>query len=86
MSADIIQTLTVECPCLAVHCVTLQHYERVKVKCGRIYWALQPKRGGPLELFPWPGPNLTREEMTGKKSAEQIVRNMNRQDANNTKK
>jgi hypothetical protein len=28
-------------------------------------------------MFPWPGRNLTREEMGGKPSAETIVRRMN---------
>jgi hypothetical protein len=32
----------------------LEHYGKVKCRCGRVYWALQPKRPGPLKLFPHP--------------------------------
>ena len=31
------------------------HWECVMCTCGKIWWALQPKRGGPLVGFPWPG-------------------------------
>ncbi len=54
------------CACGKTHRVEAQHYDRVQVECGLRYWALQPQGKGPLVLFPWPGPNLTREEMSGK--------------------
>lgn len=38
----------------------LNHYDLVRCSCGVMYWALQPKRGGPLVAYPWPGP--TRRE------------------------
>jgi hypothetical protein len=50
------------CACGSVHHISVQHYDRVIVSCGRPYWALQPKRNGPLRMFPWPGSNLTRQE------------------------
>jgi hypothetical protein len=63
MSAEVV---TVVCPCGAVHRFEAEHYARFRTKCGRAYWALQPKRGGRLEMFPWPGPNLTREQLAEK--------------------
>jgi hypothetical protein len=71
------ETVSVKCPCGATHRFAVAHYDRVIVKCRRLYWALQPKRSGPLALFPWPGHNLSREEMGGRPSAETIVRRMN---------
>jgi hypothetical protein len=71
-----IATMRQPCACGKIHRVEAQHYDRIIVECGLRYWALQPKSKGPLVLFPWPGPNLTREEMTGKKSADQIVKGM----------
>lgn len=41
----------------------LFHYDRLICSCGKTYWALLPKRGGPLVMFPWPGHNLSREQM-----------------------
>jgi hypothetical protein len=71
------QSVQFACPCGKTHRFTVEHYDRVIVQCGRPWWALQPKRNGPLVMFPWPGRNLTREEMGGKPSAETIVRRMN---------
>ncbi len=49
------QRLSIRCEC-GSHCgQTLAHYEIVKCNCGNCYWALQPRRNGPLKLFPWPG-------------------------------
>ena len=70
------QNVAVKCQCGTLHRFRAQHYDRVIVECGRKYWTLQPRRDGPYLLKPWPGPNLTREEMTGQKSAAQIVRKM----------
>jgi hypothetical protein len=33
----------------------LRHYEVMTTCCGEFVWALQPKRSGPLKLFPHPG-------------------------------
>lgn len=59
-----------KCACGKVHAVdNVVHYDRVILDCGRPYWVLQPKRNGPLTLFPWPGPNLTRAELAAKEAA-----------------
>lgn len=34
---------------------TVAHYDVIRCKCGKFFWALQPHRGGPLAMFPWPG-------------------------------
>ena len=70
--------MTAVCECGAVHRFSGKHYDVARAQCGRFFWALQPKRNGAMKMFPWPGPNLTREQMTGKKSAEQIVKGMNK--------
>jgi hypothetical protein len=72
------QLVQIECACGVVHRFSAKHYEVARTECGRFYWSLAPKRDGRLKLFPWPGPNLTREQMTGQKSAEQIVKGMNK--------
>ena len=33
----------------------LGHYDKTHCVCGKVYWALQPKRGGPLKLAVHPG-------------------------------
>jgi hypothetical protein len=33
----------------------LVHYGIMRCECGRFHWALQPKRGGPLVMFAYPG-------------------------------
>ena len=33
----------------------LAHYGVMRCSCGNFVWALQPRRDGPLELFPHPG-------------------------------
>ena len=55
-----------DCPCGKVHRFDIAHYDRVIVGCGRRYWALQPRRNGPLKMFPWPGPNLSARELAEK--------------------
>lgn len=52
-----------DCPCGTQHRFTAKHYDVGRAQCGRFFWALQPKRNGAMKMFPWPGPNLTREEM-----------------------
>lgn len=43
--------LTVKCKCGKTHSGEFTHYQIVRAKCGRSYWALQPKRNGPMKLF-----------------------------------
>lgn len=31
------------------------HYDVLRCQCGREFWALRPRRSGPLVAFPWPG-------------------------------
>ncbi len=33
----------------------LRRYELCRCSCGRMWWALRPKRNGPLVAFFWPG-------------------------------
>ena len=58
------------CVCGKVHVFDAQHYARCITSCGRLFWVLQPKRGGPLKMFPWPGPNLTARELAEREAAE----------------
>jgi hypothetical protein len=63
MSAEPIK-LFKPCPCGKPHeLAEAGHYDRFKMSCGRLYWTLQPKRNGPLVLYPWPGPNLKAWEL-----------------------
>lgn len=59
------------CDCGKTHLLRgVFHYDRVFLSCQRIVWALRPRRGGPLEMHPWPGQNLTREEMADQRNEE----------------
>lgn len=58
------------CECGKAHRLFVAHYDRVLLKCGRMVWALQPKRNGPLAMFPWPGPPMTARELAAKESGE----------------
>ena len=49
------QFCQVDCVCGERHGQYLGHYDRMQASCGRVYWALQPKRNGHLQLFTWPG-------------------------------
>jgi hypothetical protein len=60
------QHVTFECHCGRRYSGTVGHYDRVLPDCNHPHWALQPKRGGPLVMYPWPGPNLTRAEYAAK--------------------
>jgi hypothetical protein len=33
----------------------LSHYDLMRCACGKWFWALRPKKNGPLVMFPWPG-------------------------------
>jgi hypothetical protein len=57
-----------QCACGAAHRLTVGHYDRVRLNCGRLVWALQPKAYGPLEIFPWPGPPMTAREFAERES------------------
>jgi len=62
------------CKCGKVHTVTgIVHYGKYLLSCGAAVWALQPKRNGPLKLFPWPGPALTKWELEEKEKAAAAV-------------
>ena len=68
-----------DCTCGRIHqCTGVIHYGRYYLKCGRMVWALQPKRNGPLVLRTWPGPPLTAKELAAKEAAEreQLVRDI----------
>ena len=43
------------CECGSKGGAYLVHYGLMRCSCGRMHWALQPDRLGPLILFPWPG-------------------------------
>ena len=58
------------CACGMIHRVEAEHYDRIQTQCGRKWFVLQPKRNGPLVLFPHPGVALTRWEMAEKEAAE----------------
>jgi hypothetical protein len=63
MSAIPEQHVFVDCECGKRHAAVVLHYSIMRTSCQRHYWALQPKRGGPLVFYPWPGQNLTRKEL-----------------------
>lgn len=47
---------SLECPfCGKKHGAYMEHYQLLKASCGRIFWALRPKRNGPLALYLHPG-------------------------------
>lgn len=31
------------------------HYDIVRCRCGKQFWALRPRKDGPLQFFEWPG-------------------------------
>lgn len=50
------ERLRMVCACGSRWSAVLGHYDLVKCpKCDRVYWALQPLRGGPLQIALWPG-------------------------------
>jgi hypothetical protein len=62
--------VSVQCDCGKKVGAYLKHYALMRCVCGFIWWALQPKADGPLKLFPWPGPNLTAQELEEREKAE----------------
>jgi hypothetical protein len=51
--------LAMLCDCGNKLVAHLKHYDVVRCECGRLYWALQPKRDGQLTFFPYPTKNAT---------------------------
>ena len=47
--------LATKCRCGKKHGAYLKHYQVLRGSCGAFFWALQPKREGPLVLFHHPG-------------------------------
>jgi len=47
--------VSVVCECGKKIGAHLSHYEILVCYCDRKYWAMRPKRFGPLVLFPYPG-------------------------------
>jgi len=43
------------CACGAGGTALLRHYETVLCRCGQTFWALRPRKNGPLVLVPHPG-------------------------------
>lgn len=63
------QPVRFKCACGHSSTEVAGHYDIVRCKCGKFQWALQPRRGGPLRFFPWPGPNLTKAELAKQQAA-----------------
>lgn len=62
------------CPaCGRVHCVAVDHYDRIQTECGAKWFVIRPKRFGPLRLVPHPGLPLTRWERAEKEAAEKLA-------------
>ncbi len=49
------QSVEIQCVCRRACAWRMAHYEVTRCTCGKGWWALQPKRNGPLVAFPWPG-------------------------------
>lgn len=47
----------------------LRHYQVCRCVCGRFYWALQPKRNGPLVAFAWEAPKAPERNLSGSAAA-----------------
>lgn len=54
-AVDEMEHVNVPCACGSKGGANLRRYDLVRCKCGKMYWALRPDRGGPLVAFPWPG-------------------------------
>jgi hypothetical protein len=49
------QWVRLDCDCGAKSGQYLGHYDLCRCVCGKWFWALQEKRGGPLVAYVWPG-------------------------------
>lgn len=67
---DAVMTVMHACDCGAVHHLKVKHYDRVLLKCGRMVWAIQQKKFGPLVMRPWPGPPMSSRELAQKEAEE----------------
>lgn len=52
---DRAEPIRFKCSCGRKGSANLKRYELVRCKCGQFYWALRPKRDGPLVAYLWPG-------------------------------
>jgi len=72
------QRVVNNCACGHKGSAVLKHYDVVRCsKCGKFWWALQPKRndgvnGAVLVAYPWPGTNLSAAELREKKKEESL--------------
>ena len=48
-------SVEIRCVCRRTCAKHMAHYEVTRCVCGKDWWALQPKRNGPLVASPWPG-------------------------------
>lgn len=72
MTPRVTRFCSTKCDCGETHGATLGHYDRVQGSCGEVFWALQPKRGGPFILKLWPGfPGITRQQSISMLSVKQ---------------
>lgn len=63
-AADVAERVIYTCECGSKRQATAKRYERFNCgECGTFWWALRPKRNGPLVGFKWPGPDLSREQL-----------------------
>lgn len=66
---DFEEPVAFHCDCGSKSQELLKHYGLLRCTCGKFWWALRPKRNGRLRMFPWPGPNLTREELKSQEAS-----------------
>lgn len=52
---DVSEHLSLVCVCGNHGMVWIKHWQRIRCVCGRLWWALRPKRNRPMKLVPWPG-------------------------------
>lgn len=51
----VVPQVHLNCDCGNAGMVRILHWQKVRCVCNKVWWALQPKKNGPLKLFPWPG-------------------------------
>jgi len=49
------QFVKLNCDCGSGGGQYLRRYSLCQCSCGKMWWALRPKRDGPLVAYPWPG-------------------------------
>jgi hypothetical protein len=65
----VLHPVALRCGCGHKQQLTVKRYDVVRCACGKFWWALQPRRNGPLRLSLWPGPNLTAAELKARDEA-----------------